>query len=204
MSTPLLPASYVQRVTSIVNPTLDDTGSREARRTVMREAWQTFLEHPATGVGAGQFKNNNPEGRVEAWRETHNVVLQVASELGVLGLACFGFLLVRALLSRQEAAMVIRRTRRLLRRIDRARENGEDVALTDTERATLDVHQLAMGAAIAGWFVCALFASVAYHWTFYYLLGMAIASREILKERLAGRVRRPVQYQGAALAGARG
>jgi O-antigen ligase len=164
MSTPLLPESYVQRVTSIVNPTLDDTGSREARRTVMREAWQTFLAHPFTGVGAGQFKNDNPDGRAEAWRETHNVVLQVASELGVLGLGCFGFLIARALLA----------------------------------------HQLAMGAAVTGWFVCALFASVAYHWTFYYLLGMAIASREILKARLTSRVRPPGQYTAATLAGARG
>ena len=28
-----------------------------------------------------------------------------------------------------------------------------------------------MLACMAGWFVCALFASVAFNWTFYYLLG---------------------------------
>ena len=31
------------------------------------------------GVGAQQFANYNPPGRVETWRETHNVVLQVAA-----------------------------------------------------------------------------------------------------------------------------
>jgi O-antigen ligase len=55
----------------------------------MREAWAAFLAHPVTGVGAGQFKNYAPDGREEAWRETHNVLLQVAAELGVVGLACF-------------------------------------------------------------------------------------------------------------------
>ena len=52
-----------------------------------------------------------------------------------------------------------------------------------------------MAAALAGWFVCALFASVAYNWTFYYLLALAIAPREILRDRLrrahADRPRRP-------------
>ena len=42
-----------------------------------------------------------------------------------------------------------------------------------------------MAAAIAGWFLSALFASVAYNWTFYYLLALAIAPREILLARLA-------------------
>ena len=35
-----------------------------------------------------------------------------------------------------------------------------------------------MTAALAGWFVCALFASVAYNWTFYYLLALAVAPRD--------------------------
>jgi O-antigen ligase len=180
MSLPMLPESYLQRVSSITNPSLDDTGSREARRTLMREAYQAFLDHPFTGVGAGQFKNYNPEEREEAWRETHNVVLQVASELGILGLACFGFLLARAFLAP-------RQTRHLLRRADRmAREHGAAAAPSEAERASLDAHQVAMGASIAGWFVCALFASVAYHWTFYYLLAMAIAPREVLLDRLEG------------------
>ena len=51
----------------------------------MWEGWQTFLAHPLTGVGAGQFKNYNPPDRLEPWRETHNVLLQVAAELGVFG-----------------------------------------------------------------------------------------------------------------------
>jgi hypothetical protein len=42
-----------------------------------------------------------------------------------------------------------------------------------------------MSAALAGWFCCALFASVAYNWTFYYLLALATAPQGILEDRLA-------------------
>ena len=62
----------------------------------MWEGWQTFVEHPLTGVGAGQFKNYNPPDRLEPWRETHNVLLQVAAELGVFGLLVFLLLLWQA------------------------------------------------------------------------------------------------------------
>jgi hypothetical protein len=33
-------------------------------------------------------------------------------------------------------------------------------------------------------FVCALFASIAYDWTFYYLLALTVAAREITRDRL--------------------
>jgi hypothetical protein len=42
-------------------------------------------------------------------------------------------------------------------------------------------------ASLAGWVVCALFASVAYNWTFYYLLALAAAPRTVLLDRLPGR-----------------
>jgi hypothetical protein len=87
---PLLPSSYWERIASITDKDLDQTGSREARSRLLRESYDAFLAHPLTGVGAGQFKNYNPDGREEAWREAHNVVLQVAAELGVSGLMIFG------------------------------------------------------------------------------------------------------------------
>lgn len=93
---PFAPASYWERVASITDDTKDATGSREARRILLIEAWQTFLRFPVYGVGAGQFQNYNPEDRIEIWRETHNVVLQVAAEMGLLGLIPFIYLLWRA------------------------------------------------------------------------------------------------------------
>ncbi len=176
LALPLAPGSYWQRLSSITDASQDDTGSREARRVLMREGFAAFVANPLTGVGAGQFKNYAPEGREEAWRETHNVLLQVAAELGVLGLAAFTFLLARA-------ALTGRRVKRLLKRA------ATHAAVTPEEAERLDAHASAMSAALAGWFVCALFASVAYNWTFYYLLALAAAPREMLIDRLPARRR---------------
>jgi hypothetical protein len=46
-------------------------------------------------------------------------------------------------------------------------------------------HSAAMTAALVGWFFCALFASVAYNWTFYYLLALATIPCALLEHRLA-------------------
>lgn len=177
LALPFAPASYWQRLSSITDGSQDDTGSREARRVLLREGFEAFLAHPFTGVGAGQFKNYAPESRVQPWRETHNVLLQVGAELGAAGLAVFVFLLARA-------AGLKRATRRLLRR---ARDRR---AIDTSDAQQLELHAAALAAALGGWFVCALFASVAYHWTFYYLLALAAAPRELLADRVPSRARR--------------
>jgi len=193
LALPLAPASYWNRIASITDESLDETGSREARRVAMREAWDTFLTFPFYGVGAGMFQAYNPPGRQEIWRETHNVVLQVAAELGILGLALFSFLLWRAL-----AAGSV--TRRLLRRASgasppsrrRPAPQPSGAPLVTREEATyIDAHAGAMTASVMGWFVSALFASVAYTWTFYYLLALAVAPRDILRARLTVAAKTP-------------
>lgn len=189
LALPLLPSAYWQRIASITDKNLDQTGSREARSILLRESFDAFVAHPLTGVGAGQFKNYNPDGRQEAWRESHNAVLQVASELGLGGLIIFGFLLARGMSGPIQ-------TRRLLRRFDGGRghqRKGAVPALDPRERELLTTHAEALSAALAGWFVCALFASVAYHWTFYYLLALATLPRVYLLGRMAdARLQPPV------------
>lgn len=183
---PLTPSSYWSRMASITDESRDETGSREARRILLGEGVRAFLEHPLTGVGAGQFKNYDPKGRQESWRETHNVVLQVASELGILGLAAFMFLVYRAGFAGRDARRLLPRA---LGRLPKSRwgakpSPGQPV-ITLEDAAFFEAHTATMAAAIAGWFLSALFASVAYNWTFYYLLALAIAPRLILAERLA-------------------
>jgi O-antigen ligase len=163
LALPLLPSSYWQRLASIADKDLDQTGSREARSILLKESFDAFVAHPLTGVGAGQFVNYNPEGRQEAWRESHNSILQVASELGIAGVSIFFFLLVRAAYAPMQA-------RRLLRSMDPERRPSRTGTvlppLDPDEHALLSMHAATLSAALAGWFVCALFASVAYHWTF--------------------------------------
>jgi len=179
LAVPLLPSSYRDRIASITDKNLDPTGSREARSILLKESYNAFLTHPLTGVGAGQFKNYNPDDRQEAWREAHNVVLQVAAELGLGGLIIFGFLVARGFSGPIQ-------TKRLLRRFDGggSRPDPNAPPLDPRERDLFSSHAEVLSAALAGWFVCALFASVAYHWTFYYLLALAVVPRDYLRTRL--------------------
>ena len=177
---PLLPASFWARMGSIVDERQDRkefTGSREARRIVMQEGLDAFIENPLTGVGAGQFKNYNPPGKRERWKETHNALIQVGAETGVLGLALFAFLIVRA-------ATAAAQTRRMLR-WPRTRTDPDPLAavFSVTERRFLHAHTIGMSVGLIGWFVCSMFASVAYGWTFYYLLGLTVAARDLTRER---------------------
>jgi O-antigen ligase len=180
---PALPTSFWERAESIIDPSKDDTGSREERRRLMTLAWDTFLEHPITGIGAGQFRNYAPEGAIPMWRVSHNAILQVAAEIGVFGLAVFLFLIYRGF----GAAWWTRRTllwihwTRPKRRRTPAPE-PED-GLDDHDRLFLQTHSAAMVAALAAWLVSAMFASVAFNWTFYYLLGLSVAARDVVRAR---------------------
>jgi putative inorganic carbon (hco3(-)) transporter len=197
MALPMLPSSYWERLSSITDQSKDDTGSREARAILLRESYQAFVENPITGVGAGQFKNWNPEGREQPWRESHDVFLQVAAELGIAGLVALLYLIARAFLS-------VRETRRLLRRSRRSRRPNQKVGgtalptpkLSPAQENFFDAQSAAMAASLTGWLICALFASVAYNWTFYYLLALAAAPRDILLARVA--VSRAVTRQRVA------
>jgi len=181
---PALPQSFWDRMASITDPSKDQTGSREARRVLLEQAWMLFLEHPLTGVGAGQFMNYGPPGRAEKWRVTHNVMLQIAAEVGVFGLIAFAFLIARgfsaAWWTRRALAWTHRRRPR--RRAKTASDEPED-GLEAHERTFLETHASAMVACMTGWFVCAQFASVAFNWTFYYLLGLSVCAREVVRLR---------------------
>ncbi|MGH9411928.1 MAG: O-antigen ligase family protein [Vicinamibacterales bacterium] len=179
---PIVPGDYWLRLASITNENLDPNGSEAARRELMKESFRAFVENPVTGVGAGQFVNWDPQ-RDQASHEAHDVLLQVASELGITGLAVFVFLIGRAFLA-------VYQTRRLVREAKRRRDpSGPDSPIDEHSLQLLDAHSAAMAAALTGWTVCALFGSVAYSWTFYYLLLLAATPREMLRDALPHRTR---------------
>jgi O-antigen ligase len=180
VATPFLPDAFWARMVSIVDEESDKqfTGSREARRTVMQEGIDAFLEHPLTGVGVGQFKNYNPPERKERWLEAHNVLIQVAAETGIAGLATFSFLILAAAVAAITTGRRVRLALALRRGAGRHEERDDDTA------RALGEHMLGMSAGLIGWFVCAMFASVAYNWTFYYLLALIVVAREIARDRL--------------------
>jgi O-antigen ligase len=181
---PFLPSSVWTRASSIFNADEDDTGSRAARQTLMEEGWKAFLEHPLTGVGAGQFQNYNPPDRREPWRETHNVELQVLAELGILGGIAFGYVLARG----SGALLWTWRRFRVRRRAasDPRPAAALDAAFDPREREWMRLHVAACIAAFAGWLVCAQFGSIGYHWTLYYVLALIATARAITVARLDG------------------
>jgi len=185
---PVLPASFVKRMATITDAESDPGGSREERKQLFRNAWAVFLEYPLTGVGVGQFQTVEINGQ-RLWKETHNALLQVATELGVFGALAFLFLVYRgfstALWTRKRLSWIYRRRSR-----KRARESSDDEdGLDDRERVFLQTHAAAMVAAMTGWFICAIFASVAFNWTFYYVLGLCVTARDVVRARAAAYAR---------------
>src|SRR3954451_14539683 len=172
MAVPALPSSCWDRMDSIVNAEEDQTGSRAARLRLIDQGVQVFLSNPIIGIGAGQFKNYNDGETVEKWRVTHNVWLQVAAELGIVGVVTFGFLVYRAYSSNFAALRMLRPSRQR-----RGGDPDPPPPFTDAEQRTLQLNAQGMLAAIVGWTVCSLFASVAFNWTFYYVLALAVAGR---------------------------
>jgi len=184
MALPVLPESFWDRMDSIMNAEEDQTGSRAARLRLIDQGVEVFIENPITGIGAGQFKNYNAPGEIEKWRVTHNVWLQVGAELGIAGLVTFALMVSRAYAANFAAMRMLRRRRK------RAGPSISDsdvveLPLGDEERRTLDLNAKGMMAAMVGWTVCSMFASVAFNWTFYYVLALAVAGREVLSARLA-------------------
>ena len=66
------------------------------RESVWQAAWQCFGEHPLCGVGLGEFaRASGWHGRVYP----HNLPLEIASELGCVGLLCLALLLAAPVVS---------------------------------------------------------------------------------------------------------
>jgi O-antigen ligase len=195
MALPVMPSSFWNRMDSIVNAEEDETGSRAARLRLIDQGVQVFIANPITGIGAGQFKNYNDGETIEKWRVTHNVWLQVAAELGIFGLAAFVFLVLRGYSANLSAMRMLRPGRRH-RSADSGVRNAERAGpqsatrdpqstFTDAERRTMELNAQGMLAAMVGWTVCACFASVAFNWTFYYVLALSVAGREVIASRRA-------------------
>jgi O-antigen ligase len=159
----LAPAEQADRVAAIG----DDGGS--GRTDLWRVATEVASDRPLTGVGAGNFRE--AEARYAA-REidiaridlvldeskvVHNTYLSILSELGVVGLGLFLFLVLAALASTVRALTLIVRT---------------------SEQLELLVRGFLVG--LLGLFASYVFASAEYRKPLWLLLGVALALPAIL------------------------
>jgi putative inorganic carbon (HCO3(-)) transporter len=151
----VLPSEYVSRIATITDMESDNTGSSQERWSDMVAALGFVLANPVTGAGVGMGTQALNDVRGAAWLQVHNVYLELALELGVLGLVVFLLLLGACL--------------RKVRNIRRATGGGPELS---------ELSRLAEGIEIAllAFVVAAFFYPVAYHFYFYYIAGLSVAA----------------------------
>jgi O-antigen ligase len=162
----MVPGSYWIRLLSIFVPSLDPHGSSTARGEVLAHSLLVALRHPLTGIGMGNFSLVSMRGLV-----THNSYTQVAAEMGTFALFLY--------------AMFVTAPLHRLKKIER-----ETVTSTSESR----FYYLAVGlqASIVGYMLSSFFASVAYYWFIYYLVGYAVCFRRIYEARTSGKLNEPL------------
>lgn len=150
-----MPVGYADRLFTIVQTEKDMTGSATERQDELKRVTFLAVRHPIIGIGL----NNYPVYSNHAIR-AHNSFLEVAAELGVLGLIAY-LILIFAPLKR-------------LKRIER------ETSLTgDAQSRELHLLSAGVSAAIIGYVVCAVFSSAQYQWYLYYPVAYAVALKRI-------------------------
>ena len=147
------PSNFALRVLSIFVPSLDPVGSSDMRQQLLWASLWTAARHPLLGIGMGNFTLVSPRSLV-----SHNSYTQVAAEMGLPALLVYlAFLLTPF---------------KGLSRVERA---------THEARKESRHYHLAVGlqAALAGYAVSSFFASTAYIWYVYYLVGWAVCLRRV-------------------------
>ncbi|MEA2205839.1 MAG: hypothetical protein QOE77_2615 [Blastocatellia bacterium] len=145
------PGNYALRLASIFMPSLDAVGSSDMRREILYRSIWTALSHPLFGIGMGNFHNVSIRELV-----SHNAYTQVAAEMGLAALVVYTMFIVTPL---RRLGQVVRET---------------------TGRGNPTYYlAIALQASLLGYMFSSFFASVAYLWYVYYLVGYAVCLRRI-------------------------
>ena len=147
------PGAYFGRIASILNSATDLTGSSTQRTEILKRSIWVTLRYPITGVGMGNFHYKSVQELV-----THNAYTQVSSEMGIPALIIYLMFMIYPL--------------RKLRRI-------EAETLDDPARRKYHYWSIAVQVSMIAYMVASFFASVAYYWYIYYLVGYAVAVRRL-------------------------
>jgi len=156
---PFLPQGYADRLLTIGSVDADPTGSAQARWSGTVAAFEHSVEHPLMGAGLGMNILVLNESVGATWRSVHNTYLEYAVDLGMPGLILFVLLL-----------------RSCWRSVSASRK-----------AANPETSQLAEGIEISllAFSVAAFFHPAAYEFYFYFVAGLAVASR-VVSEREGG------------------
>jgi O-antigen ligase len=149
----LLPSGYGDRVLTIFDINADPTASAQDRWRDTVAATHYMLNHPIIGAGLGGDILALNQVRGAKWLNVHNAFLNYGVDLGALGLVLFVALVIAAYVSASRAE-----------RRARAHQQQRLALLAAGVRISL-----------AGFMVAAFFYPIAYHFTFYYFAGLAVA-----------------------------
>jgi putative inorganic carbon (HCO3(-)) transporter len=160
-----MPSGYSERLFTILHPADDSTNSAQERQAILGRAVEVALHHPIIGIGLANFSEYSPNGKV-----AHNSYVEIAAELGWIGLLAYMIFLVAPF--------------RSLKRIERGSFTSGLFSHPDgNERRELYAISVGLQAMIVAFMVCSFFASVQYSWHPYYIVGFSIALRRIYAAR---------------------
>jgi len=142
----LAPADYGGRLTSIWGG--GATGSSNARQELFWRSLLVAFRYPLLGVGMGSFHYRSIHEQV-----SHNAFTQVGSELGLPAAILYVLFMITS----------IKRLRRI-----------EKETLGSKDKSKFYYLSVGLQASLVGYMVASFFASVAFLWYVYYLVGYAV------------------------------
>jgi O-antigen ligase len=182
----VVPASYGGRLGSILNVEEDATGSAQARLDLLVRATEVAASHPVVGVGLGNFHIFSI-----AEQRAHNSYLEIAAELGVVGLIAYLVILIAPF--------------RYLRKIEqdfkppnerfsgqrssgwRAAQENRSGGANERPAQARDLFYLSVTiqGALIGYAICSFFGSIQYFWDLYLIVAYAISLKRISETEAA-------------------
>lgn len=156
-----MPGSYMTRLATVFNPSMDQTGSAQERQELIKRAAQLALRRSVVGVGMGNFHVYSIQEKV-----AHNSYLETAAELGVLGLIAYLTIIFAPLIT--------------LRRLQR--DSDDRGRHPDRE---FHVTAVCLQGSLMAYIIYGLFGSVQYFYVLYFFVGFAVALRQIYGAHLS-------------------
>jgi hypothetical protein len=155
------PMKFWDRMESIINPDLATDTSHEARIRLKKQSLYLISQYPFFGAGIGAFRYTlKKHGIEEEYAVSHDTILGIASETGILNGIIFVLIIVGALKELYESEIRFKRKKKY------------------------DLESLSKGlfASLIGYSVCAFFLSLQYHRIFYIILGLSTCLNTLEKD----------------------
>jgi len=178
---PLIPEQYIGRFKSISGEEAEGQ-SKEARMVILEDAMTIFMENPL-GVGVASFPAVRRE-RFGRSQDTHNLYLEVGTNLGVQGLVIFLLLVARILMLLKKVARNIEfemeRLRRAVRSGSQAFGKGKSLNQRVSDLRLLHATALATAGFIWVRLALGLFGMDLYEVYWWFAAGLAISLEQIV------------------------